>query len=80
MAKYIEDQIHSSQKGQDPKNYEDLIFQTLKKKLFLFILSSVQIASKLDLYSNVCSAHKWQQNKYSMCYIVICSISIHLGG
>ncbi|KAG1933387.1 cyclin N-terminal domain-containing protein 1 isoform X2 [Pimephales promelas] len=53
MAKYIEDQIHSSQKGQDPKNYEDLIFQTLKKKLFLFILSSVQIASKLDLYSNV---------------------------
>ncbi|CAM4706488.1 unnamed protein product [Leuciscus chuanchicus] len=58
-AKYIEDLIHS-QKGQpmqgaseDPENYEDLIFQTLKKKLFLFILSSVQIASKLDLYSNV---------------------------
>ncbi|XP_067286167.1 cyclin N-terminal domain-containing protein 1 isoform X2 [Pseudorasbora parva] len=59
-AKYIEDLIHS-QKGrpmqgvstEDTGNYEDLIFQTLKKKLFLFILSSVQIASKLDLYSNV---------------------------
>ncbi|XP_067226072.1 cyclin N-terminal domain-containing protein 1 [Chanodichthys erythropterus] len=59
-AKYIEDLIRS-QKGQsmqgasseDPENYEDLIFQILKKKLFLFILSSIQIASKLDLYSNV---------------------------
>ncbi|XP_056101768.1 cyclin N-terminal domain-containing protein 1 [Rhinichthys klamathensis goyatoka] len=57
-AKYIEDLIHSSQKGQpmqgsSSESYEDLIFQTLKKKLFLFILSSVQIASKLDLFSNV---------------------------
>ncbi|KAK7123140.1 hypothetical protein R3I94_020055 [Phoxinus phoxinus] len=56
-AKYIEDLIHS-QKGQrkqgaSSEDAEDLIFQTLKKKLFLFILSSVQIASKLDLYSNV---------------------------
>ncbi|XP_051770218.1 cyclin N-terminal domain-containing protein 1 isoform X2 [Ctenopharyngodon idella] len=61
-AKYIEDLIRS-QKGQpmqgasseDPENYEDLIFQILKKKLFLFILSSIQIASKLDLYSNAVS-------------------------
>ncbi|XP_048027631.1 cyclin N-terminal domain-containing protein 1 isoform X2 [Megalobrama amblycephala] len=59
-TKYIEDLIRS-QKGQpmqgasseDPENYEDLIFQILKKKLFLFIFSSIQIASKLDLYSNV---------------------------
>ncbi|XP_026079115.1 cyclin N-terminal domain-containing protein 1 [Carassius auratus] len=57
MAKYIEHLIRS-QKGQgasseDTGKIEELIFQTLKKKSFLSVLSSVQIASKLDLYSNV---------------------------
>ncbi|XP_043086946.1 cyclin N-terminal domain-containing protein 1 [Puntigrus tetrazona] len=49
MAKYTEDLIRS----QEGQGSEELIFQTLKQKFFLSVLSSVQIASKLDLYSNV---------------------------
>ncbi|XP_018968503.1 cyclin N-terminal domain-containing protein 1 isoform X1 [Cyprinus carpio] len=57
MAKYTEHLIRS-QKGQGASSehtgtFEELIFQTLKQKFFLSVLSSVQIASKLDLYSNV---------------------------
>ncbi|XP_051959540.1 cyclin N-terminal domain-containing protein 1-like [Xyrauchen texanus] len=60
MTKHLEDRI-LSQKSQatqdtlcgDKGNYEDLIYQTLKEKFFLFIFSSVQIASKLDLHSNL---------------------------
>ncbi|XP_051968327.1 cyclin N-terminal domain-containing protein 1-like [Xyrauchen texanus] len=71
MAKHLEDLIlyQKSQATQDPScgdkgNYEDLIFQTLKEKFFLFILSSVQIASKLDLHSNLVNnntAMRWLQ-------------------
>ncbi|KAI7796657.1 cyclin N-terminal domain-containing protein 1 [Triplophysa rosa] len=60
MAKYLEDLIRR-QKRQPTKgapcketgDYKDLIYQTLKEKFFVLILSSVQIASKLDLHSNV---------------------------
>ncbi|XP_068080793.2 cyclin N-terminal domain-containing protein 1 isoform X1 [Danio rerio] len=55
-AKHIEDLIRSrnySSDTEDTRNCADLIFQTLKHKFFLFIISSIQIASKLDLYTNV---------------------------
>uniref|UniRef100_A0A8C2A8U1 Vacuolar protein-sorting-associated protein 25 n=1 Tax=Cyprinus carpio TaxID=7962 RepID=A0A8C2A8U1_CYPCA len=43
--------------------FKTLIFQTLKQKFFLSVLSSVQIASKLDLYSNVCLAVGYPSSK-----------------
>ncbi|XP_065109389.1 cyclin N-terminal domain-containing protein 1 [Paramisgurnus dabryanus] len=60
LAKYLEGLIVSQRKQpaqsvscKDKGNYKDLIYQTLKEKLFLLTLSSVQIASKLDLHLNV---------------------------
>ncbi|KAK2877002.1 hypothetical protein Q8A67_021098 [Cirrhinus molitorella] len=57
MAKYIEDLIRGQKGGgascEDTERLEELVFQTLKQKFFLSVFSSVQIASKLDLYSNV---------------------------
>ncbi|KAL0180406.1 hypothetical protein M9458_025848, partial [Cirrhinus mrigala] len=56
MAKHIEDLIHSQKdrgaSSEDTERHEELIFQTLKQKFFLSVVSSVQIASKLDLYSS----------------------------
>lgn len=34
-------------------NYEELVFQNLREKFRLFIISSVQIASKVTLHTNV---------------------------
>lgn len=34
-------------------NYEELVFQRLREKLCLFIISSVQIASKVTQHTNV---------------------------
>ncbi len=56
MVKYTEDLI-LSQRGQAASS-EELIFQTLKQKFSLSVLSSVQIASKLDLYSHVRLSHE----------------------
>nr|XP_055033043.1 cyclin N-terminal domain-containing protein 1 isoform X2 [Misgurnus anguillicaudatus] len=60
LAKYLEGLIVSQRKQptrslscKDKGNYTDLIHQTLKEKFFLLTLSSVQIASKLDLHLNV---------------------------
>ncbi|XP_060795441.1 cyclin N-terminal domain-containing protein 1 [Neoarius graeffei] len=35
------------------ENYEELVFQSLRDKFCLFIISSVQIASKVTIYTNV---------------------------
>ncbi|TRZ02766.1 hypothetical protein DNTS_017676 [Danionella cerebrum] len=53
-TRHIEDLFHQQNDPsiENTRPYEDLIFQTLKKKFFLFVFSSVQIASKLDLYSS----------------------------
>ncbi|XP_073685082.1 cyclin N-terminal domain-containing protein 1 [Garra rufa] len=57
MAKYLEDLIRSQEgrgaSSEDTERHQELIFQTLQHKFFLLVFSSVQIASKLDLYSNV---------------------------
>ncbi|RXN22516.1 cyclin N-terminal domain-containing 1 [Labeo rohita] len=57
MARYIEDLIHGQKdegaSSEDTERHEELVFQTLKQKFFLSVVSSVQISSKLDLYSNV---------------------------
>ncbi len=56
MSKYTEDLIRSQKRQGAPS--EELIFQTLKNSFFLSVLSSVQIASKLDLYSHVRLSHE----------------------
>ncbi|XP_060719851.1 cyclin N-terminal domain-containing protein 1 [Tachysurus vachellii] len=60
MQKHIE-KLFSQQKSEvcdgsvcEAKgNYEELVFQRLREKLSLFIVSSVQIASKVTLHTNV---------------------------
>ncbi|XP_030630927.1 cyclin N-terminal domain-containing protein 1 [Chanos chanos] len=60
MTKHLE-RIYSSQNCQtlqgatcgQKTNYEDMVFEDVNEKFFVFILSSVQIASKLALHSSV---------------------------
>lgn len=80
MAKYTEHLIRS-QKGQgasseDTGTFEELIFQTLKQKFFLSVLSSVQIASKLDLYSNVCLFHNLEHKGYPMWSVLFVFVQV----
>uniref|UniRef100_A0A4W4EA77 Cyclin N-terminal domain containing 1 n=1 Tax=Electrophorus electricus TaxID=8005 RepID=A0A4W4EA77_ELEEL len=52
------------------EKYEDLLFQSLSEKFYIFILSSVQIASKLSLHSSVIdnnSASRYLQSVGSNC-------------
>uniref|UniRef100_A0A4W4E8A4 Cyclin N-terminal domain-containing protein n=1 Tax=Electrophorus electricus TaxID=8005 RepID=A0A4W4E8A4_ELEEL len=77
MVKHIAN-LFSSQKSEvcegvscrSTEKYEDLLFQSLSEKFYIFILSSVQIASKLSLHSSVIdnnSASRYLQSVGSNC-------------
>ncbi|XP_076856869.1 cyclin N-terminal domain-containing protein 1 isoform X2 [Brachyhypopomus gauderio] len=78
MVKHIENvfssQISEVREGSScgtSEKYEDLLFQRLSEKFYIFILSSVQIASKLALHSSAIdynSASRYLQSVGSSCH------------